>query len=392
MVDDRDTVNNKRKKIALLIFFSTLVILFIIGIIYINYKKTHISTDDAFVEGDIYTISPRLAGTVTRVYVKDNEYVDKGTLLLELDEEPHLKKLREAEAGLEAERKRLSEIGAMIKAQESKLSALKEDVNRAISSRRELEAMLNARDAELEAKNALLRQAEIDLKRAEGLLNEEIIPKERYDNAKTVYETAVASERAAKALKNQAEVSLKSHESVIAQTKASLLAGQSMLEQLKATLNTQRELVKRRTAELELAQLNLSYTKIYSPAAGYVTRSSVEVGNQVQQGQPLMAVVSLDNVYIIANYKETQIKGIRQGQRVKIKVDAYPGRTFWGHVDSIMAGTGSAFSLFPPENATGSYVKVVQRIPVKILLDKDSDREHLLRVGMSVVPTILIEK
>lgn len=392
MVDDRDTVNNKRKKIALLIFFSTLVILFIIGIIYINYKKTHISTDDAFVEGDIYTISPRLAGTVTRVYVKDNEYVDKGTLLLELDEEPHLKKLREAEAGLEAERKRLSEIGAMIKAQESKLSALKEDVNRAISSRRELEAMLNARDAELEAKNALLRQAEIDLKRAEGLLNEEIIPKERYDNAKTVYETAIASERAAKALKNQAEVSLKSHESVIAQTKASLLAGQSMLEQLKATLNTQRELVKRRTAELELAQLNLSYTKIYSPAAGYVTRSSVEVGNQVQQGQPLMAIVSLDNVYIIANYKETQIKGIRQGQRVKIKVDAYPGRTFWGHVDSIMAGTGSAFSLFPPENATGSYVKVVQRIPVKILLDKDSDKEHLLRVGMSVVPTILIEK
>lgn len=117
----------------------------------------------------------------------------------------------------------------------------------------------------------------------------------------------------------------------------------------------------------------------------------MEIGNQIQAGQPLMAVVALDSIYVIANYKETQLQKIKPGQSVKIKVDTYPGKTFMGKVESIMAGTGASFSLFPPENATGNYVKVVQRIPVKILLDKDTDRERILRVGMSVVPTVIME-
>jgi membrane fusion protein (multidrug efflux system) len=134
------------------------------------------------------------------------------------------------------------------------------------------------------------------------------------------------------------------------------------------------------------------YTKIYAPSDGYITKKNVEVGNQVQAGQPLMALVPLKDVWIVANYKETQLTSVRPGQKVQIKVDMYPGKTFSGVVDSIMAGTGSVFSLFPPENATGNYVKVVQRIPVKIILEKATDPEHILRVGMSVQPTIAVRK
>jgi membrane fusion protein (multidrug efflux system) len=391
MADEKEVVNNRRKKTAIVIFFSTIIILAIVGLLYIQYKKTHISTDDAFVEGSVYTIAPRIAGSVIRVHVKDNQAVEKGTLLVELDPEPYQKRLKEAEAGLEAERKRLSEIKAMIKAQESKVIALKRDVDRAISAGQGLEAMLGARKAELEAKVSILRQAEVDLKRAENLLRKGVIPQDRYDKAKISYETSLASVKAAEALKKQAEVSLKAQMDVIAQARAGIKAGEEMLNQLKATLEAQKEQVKRREASVELAGLNLSYTKIYSPEAGYVTKKSVQIGNQVQPGQPLMAVVSLEDVYVIANYKETKLRRIMPGQKVKIKVDAYPDRIFRGRVDSIMAGTGSAFSLFPPENATGNYVKVVQRIPVKIVLDDGEDTEHLLRVGMSMVPTVLVE-
>jgi membrane fusion protein (multidrug efflux system) len=143
---------------------------------------------------------------------------------------------------------------------------------------------------------------------------------------------------------------------------------------------------------LKAAELNLGYTKIYAPTDGYITKRTVEIGNQIQAGQPLMAVVPLaqEDIWITANYKETQLEKVKPGQKVEIKVDTYPGKVFYGRVDSIMSGTGAVFSLFPPENATGNFVKVVQRIPVKIIPEKGADPSHLLRIGMSVVPTILI--
>ena len=136
--------------------------------------------------------------------------------------------------------------------------------------------------------------------------------------------------------------------------------------------------------------MSRSYTKIYAPSDGYISKRSVEIGNQIQSGQSLMSVVPLDDLWITANYKETQLERVKPGQKVKIKVDTYPDKAFDGQVNSVMAGTGAVFSLFPPENATGSYVKIVQRIPVKIILDKGTDPAHALRIGMSVVPTILI--
>ena len=147
-----------------------------------------------------------------------------------------------------------------------------------------------------------------------------------------------------------------------------------------------------RPGQVEMAQLRLTYTSVTAPADGFVTRMSAEIGNTVQAGQPLMSLVSLDDAFVVANYKETRIERILPGQKVTMKIDAYPGLKFTGRVDSIMAGTGASFTLFPPENASGNYVKVVQRVPVKITFDNLEKAKPYLRIGLSVVPTILTEE
>jgi membrane fusion protein (multidrug efflux system) len=193
----------------------------------------------------------------------------------------------------------------------------------------------------------------------------------------TGYEVIAAQVKAARDQVRQAQTSLETQKSVI--------------RQAESALKSQESSVRKGQAILRSAELNRGYTNVYAPSDGYITRKSVEPGNQIQAGQPLMAIVPLDDLWVTANYKETQLRGVKPGQKVNIRVDTYTGKVFSGRVDSIMAGTGSAFSLFPPENATGNFVKVVQRIPVKIVLDKDTDSEHVLRVGMSVEPTILIK-
>lgn len=386
----RDT-NRRRKFIALSIFGVIVAIGFIIGLSYIQYSKTHITTDDAFVEGSVHIIAPKVSGTTQKVYISGNQRVQAGELLLEIEPPLFLQKVKEAEAALEVEKRRLSEIEAIAEAQRKKIFAAEATLKKTISAKDELAAELSARDAELMAKESLLREAEIDLRRAGNLFKQVVLPRDRYDRAKTEYDTRLSALKVAEELKRKAEVSLRVHENVILQAEAFLKVEKAVLEQIKSSFKTQEGEIKRREAQLEIERLNLSYTKIYSPTDGYVTRKSIEVGNQLKAGQPLMAVVSLDDVYVVANYKETQLEKIRPGQRVKIKVSAYPGKVFWGRVNSIMAGTGAAFSLFPPENATGNYVKVVQRIPIKIVFDEGLTPIHVLRVGMSVVPTVLTE-
>jgi membrane fusion protein (multidrug efflux system) len=195
----------------------------------------------------------------------------------------------------------------------------------------------------------------------ENLFRQEVISRDRFDRATADYEIALAQVRAA----------------------------EEQLRQAESEKVTQASLVLQKEAAAALADLNYQYTRVSAPVDGYVTKKTVQEGNQIQAGQPLMAVVSLADLWVVANYKETQMGDIRPGQRVRIAVDSYPGRTFAGTVDSIMAGTGVSFSLFPPENATGNYVKVVQRIPVKIVLDGGSDTDHILRIGMSVEPTVI---
>lgn len=288
---EQAAANGEKKKKAFLIVGIVVAAGLAIGYFYNSYRTTHIATDDAFIDGNIHTIAARVSGSVRTVAVADNQRVDRGDLLVELDPADHRSRAEAARANLELQR-------------------------------------------------ATLRFAESERKRAKALYDENVNSADRYDRALANVEIA------------QAQVKLAEE-------------------------------------QLRQAELNLGYTRVTAPAAGYVTRKSVQTGNQVKDGQPLMAVVDLDNLFVIANYKETELARIRPGQAVEITVDAYPGRKISGRVDSVMAGTGVSFSLFPAENATGNYVKVVQRIPVKIVLDPGADKDRLLRVGMSVVPTVL---
>lgn len=384
------TKKKSRKKAAIGIFaivaFAGLVALFF----YSLYLKTHISTDDAFVAGTVYTISSKVPGTVLKVNVADNQLVHKGYVILELEPDTFEKTVKETSSSAEAERMRIAELRANVTAEEKKVLAAEATLKRTIDEKALLVAAVRSRKADVYSKKALLNQAGIDFRRAQELIKGGYVTQENFDRAKTNYETAGASLKAAEEALIQAEVSVNTHDSVEAETRAMLNAARAALDQARSSVNTQAAQVRARQAQAELAGLRLSYTRLYAPGDGYVTRKNVEAGNIIDAGQPLMALVAERDIYILANFKETQVHNIKPGQSVDIRVDTYPGRVFHGHVDSIMAGTGAAFSLFPPENATGNFVKVVQRIPVKITLDTPSD-SNVLRVGMSVAPTVHVE-
>jgi len=330
---EEQTGNNRKKQKAFAIVGAIVLIGLVAGWFYSGYRKTHISTDDAFIDGDIYTVASKVNGTVKAVLISSNQAVKKGDLLVEIDPADYHVRLHEASATVGTERAKLSEA-------ETKIAAAK---------------------ANLELQRANLKLAEIEKTRSENLFQKDAIPRDRYDRAVTGYEVSVAQVKAA----------------------------EEQLRTAESQKLTQASTIKQKEASASLAELNVGYTRLYAPADGYVTKKNVEPGNQIQAGQPLMAVVSLENQYIVANYKETDMGAIKPGQDVEIKVDSYPGKVFKGKVDSIMAGTGVSFSLFPAENATGNYVKVVQRIPVKIVFDQGADKDHVLRIGMSVVPTVL---
>jgi membrane fusion protein, multidrug efflux system len=330
---EEKTGNNEKKKKAFWVV-GIIVILGLIGaFFYTEHRKTHVSTDDAFIDGNIHTIAAKINGTVKTITVTDNQPVKKGDLLVEIDPVDYTVRLREASSAVGAERAKLGEA----------------------------ETRIAAARAALELQRANFRLAGIEKGRAENLYKKEVYSRDQYDRAMTAHEVATAQVKAA-------EEQLRSAES------------QKM---------TQVSTIKQKEATAAMAELNYQYTKIFAPVDGYVTKKSVQLGNQIQAGQPLMAVVGLADIWITANFKETQMENIRPGLTVEFTVDSYPGKTFKGKVDSIMAGTGVTFSLFPPENATGNYVKVVQRIPVKIVLDEGTDKNHVLRIGMSVEPTVI---
>ena len=389
--EEQPEPRNKKKLKALIIVGLIVAVGLSVLFIYRGYARSNVKTDDAFVEGSIHMIGPRIAGTVVEILVDDNQEVNKGTLLARLDPEPLQKAVDEAEAAMGSEEGKLGAAEALITAQERRVAAMKASLARTIASRQELLAAVSARQAEVQAKNAALDQSRLDLSRAEKLSAKEVIPKSRYDRAKTAFDVAHASLTAATEKKNQAQTALDSHKSTVAQTRAQVKAEEAALQQVRANLSTQTGQVARRKAQLESARLRLSYADIIAPADGFITRLSAEVGNTVQAGQPLMSLVNLEDAYIVANYKETRIGRFKKGQKVTIKLDSYPGEKFDGTLDSIMAGTGAAFTLFPPENASGNYVKVVQRVPVKITFNDLDEVRPLLRIGMSVVPTIHID-
>jgi len=301
-------------------------------------SRTHIETDNAFIEARIVPVSSRVSGTVTRVLVKDNQPVRQGDLLLEIDPRDYQVQMAKAVAGVGVAENETG--GEYLKAEAAR--------------------------AALQTARARHEQALLDQERGERLFSREVISKEQLDRLKT-------ARRVTESQQKEAEETLK----------------RALAEAGLGGKSGSRAKVLERRAQLSEAELQLSYTKLYAARDGYITRKSIEPGANIQAGQALMALVPLQDAWITANYKERQITHVQPGQKVEFRVDAYPGRTFTGRVESIMAGTGAAFSLLPPENATGNYVKVVQRIPVKITIDSNSDPQHLLRVGMSVVPTVV---
>ena len=391
-----------KRLIVLLVVLAVCVVLAITA--YRSYSGTHISTDDAFVDGRIHTIAAKISGTVKTLCVEDNQLVKKGDLIAEIDPVDYNARVDEAGASLSSEKSRLAETGAraaMVKSQRVELLQQVEGtrINLEVQRKNLIQAEFDIKKAQanLDAQEARLRQAVLDIRRADDLFAKEAISREKHENALTAKDVAEAQVMAAREQLNQAAAARDAQgarvlqaEVEIKRTEAALATQQNAIRQAEISVVSQTETAKQREAVLRIAELNRSYTRVEAPVDGYVSKRSVEVGNQIQAGQPLLAIVPLEGTWITANYKETQLERVRPGQKAEIKVDTYPGKTFRGKVDSIMAGTGSAFSLFPPENATGNFVKVVQRISVKIVLDKGEDPDHLLRVGLSVIPTIVV--
>jgi membrane fusion protein (multidrug efflux system) len=332
--------SGKRKKAGLVLLVVGLMATILI-VFFWTRSKTHITTDNAFVEARVFAISSRIPGTVAAIEVDDNQKVQRGDLLLTLDPSDYRTQVINSSALLEMAKNETSADYAKIEESRAGITLAKTKAD----------------------------QAAVDLRRGEALLQKDVISHDQFDRLVTAHKAALA-------VLKEAEEQLRRNEATVG------ISGTGKKDAR----------IAQRKALLEQAELNLSYTRIVAPADGYITRKSVEPGNNISAGQPLMAIVALDEPWVVANYKESQLSHVRPGQDVIFELDAYPGRQFRGKVDSIMAGTGAAFSLLPPENATGNYVKVVQRIPVKIIIDKSSDPEHFLRVGMSVVPTILVER
>jgi len=383
-------MSKARKKRKAFIIAALIAVAGVLALLaYQAYSRTHLRTDDAFVEGSVHIIGARVHGTILEVAVSDNEGVSEGALLVRLDPEPFQQALREAEAALSVEKNRAAEVKAMAVAREKRFAAAAAFLLQVQDKEEELAAALAARAAEVRAGEAGMAQARLDLERARTLWEKEVIPKSRLDRAQTMLELEMAALEAAVARQRQARSALNAHKGSIAQAEAGMRAEEAALEETKASFETQKEQVARQQARADMARLNLEYTEVLAPADGFVTRMSAEVGNTVSAGQPLMSIVSLQDAFVLANYKETRVGLIRPGQKVVMTMDAWPGRKFPGKVDSVMAGTGAAFTLFPPENASGNYVKVVQRVPVKITFQDLEAARPFLKIGISVVPTIL---
>ncbi|HEY8963106.1 MAG TPA: HlyD family secretion protein [Alphaproteobacteria bacterium] len=312
------------------------------------------STDDAQVEAKIATISPRVAGYVTRLEVADNQLVKAGTVLLRLDDRDYRIKLQKAQAALESAQARLA--GSTENLESTKVSA---------------PSNLAAAQAQVNAAQAALNNAQISLKRLKSLTS--------LSRSQQQLDNAVAEEKTARANLNDAQAKLRSAQTAPNAVAAASAEAQAQLAEIKSA-----------QADVAQAQKDLDDTVIVAPFDGRITSRGVETGNYVQPGQNLLSVVGID-IWVVANYKETQITDMKPGQPVDIEIDAYKYLKLKGHVDSIQSGTGARFSAFPPQNATGNFVKIVQRVPVKILLDEKLPHDAMVGPGLSVVPTVYIE-
>lgn len=338
---------NPYEKKRVIIPAITAILFLILGILSICYSFLYQSTDDAFVEGRLISVAPKAAGHISNLYVNDNDYVEKGSLIAKIDARDYEAKVKQLEAELLQAKANLD------------VSTGNTDLSK---------AMLAKSAESIDSAKSKLDFAKKDFKRYSELNKDGICTKQEFDSSKTKLDVAIAAYNEAIEHQKGMDSSLKS----------------AIAHQESAAANIQKL-----EAELEIAKLNLSYTDIYAPQSGNVSSRNIEEGNYVSIGQPIMSIVSPE-VWVVANFKETQVGKMKKGQEVIVKIDTFGGKKFKAQVDSIQKASGAKASLFPPENAVGSYIKIVQRIPVKITFTEDYS-EYNIVPGMSVIPKVKIK-
>ena len=397
---------------ALLIWGGALVllVLLVLGVRYLIWSTHHEETDDAYLEGHLHPISARITDTVEQVLIDDNQHVVEGQTLVILDPNDYKVRLDQAKAALDVAGREADTAESAIRSTSQSATA---QTTQAVGTIGEAKASIQASkatvtaaqagvpraEAQVQEADATLHREDVDLHRYEDLYEKQQISKQTVDHQRTSYQVAVAAQAAAQEQVRQAQAQLVAAQQGVVRTEALLTNSQGGLQSAKATsletrvregqFATARAAVNRAAAALEDAKLQLSYTIIKAPVCGRIGRKSVEAGQRVQIGQPLMAIVE-DQPWVVANFKEIQLQKMRTGQSVEVEIDTFSKHKFHGHVDSLAPGSGNEFALLPPDNATGNFTKIVQRIPVKIVLDRDSVRgyENLLSPGMSSVVTV----
>jgi membrane fusion protein (multidrug efflux system) len=385
----------KPKKRKALIVLPTLALI-AGGAAAITYAVNHgrESTDDAQIEGHVANVAPRITGQVVKVLVQDNQRVKVGDLLVELDAHDLDAKLAAARADVAAARAQLhamqTQLAVTTSEVDSNMLVAKGGITQAAAVSGTTKAAIDQANADIAAAEANRALAKTELERTARLVQTGALSQSNLDARQTAVEQAEAKLALTRARLAGALSNLGNSDGTVQAARGRLIAAQSGPQRVQAQA-AQVELAQARVdqtqAALDQAMLNRSYAGVRAEVEGVVSRRNVEVGQLVSPERPLMALVSLDDTWVVANYKEDQLADLRVGQPAKIEVDAFPGRTFTGHVDSLSGGTGARFSLLPPDNASGNFTKVVQRVPVLIRLDSHSDIE--LRPGLSVYATVI---
>jgi membrane fusion protein (multidrug efflux system) len=384
--------SKRRRNIVIL---AVIVVVLVAGVFLWRYLGSYESTDDAQADAHLYPVSARVSGYVVRVNVDDNQWVEKGTVLVEIDPKDYEVAVAQAQANLGNAEATAQSLNITIPItsvnSSSQLKSTASDIVNTQAGVIAAERQLTAAQAQVEQTEANDVKAQDDLHRYKLLVDKREVAEQVYDQALAAARASTAAVAAARANESAAEQFVQQARSRVVQADANHQNAETGPQQVSSTRARARAAVadvEQKRALLEQAELNLQYTKIVAPVSGEVNKTVV-VGMNVQDGQQLLTVVPLDEVWVTANFKETQLKHMRVGQRAEIHVDS-TGKTLKGRVDSIAGATGPLFSLLPPENATGNYVKIVQRIPVKIVIDPGENRDRQLRPGMNVVPDVYL--
>jgi membrane fusion protein, multidrug efflux system len=385
--------SKRRRNIVILV---VAVVLVIGGIFLWRYLSSYESTDDAQADVHLYPVSARVSGYVVKVNVEDNQWVEKGTVLVEIDPTDYQVALAQAQANLENAQATAESLNITVPITSvntaSQLSFTASDITNADAGISAAQRQLSAAHSQLEEAQANDVKAQDDLHRYKLLVDKKEVAEQVYDTALAAAKSSTAAVAAAQANESAAQQFVRQAQSRMGQAQANhqyAETGPQQVSSTKARVRAAIADVEEKRAVLQQAQLNLQYTRIVAPVTGEGNRSGV-VGRNVHPGQQLLTVVPLDEVWVTANFKETQLRRMKVGQKTEIHVDS-TGKTLKGHVDSIGGATGPLFSLLPPENATGNYVKIVQRIPVKIVLEQGENRNRQLRPGMNVVPDVYLQ-